>query len=183
MRYVQCITGLKPAGAERIVSNLGRGLKRKGHEVFVISLQPIPEDSIIVRELRKENIEIRSLNVSKTAPWRILQLRSILKKIAPDIVHSHLIHANITSRINFIYPLINTVHIAERRKRKWWHFLIDKLTIQYCEVQTAVSYAVRNYHSNKIKQEKESMPVIYNGIDPIAPFTKEEKEGKKTTRH
>lgn len=173
MKIVQVITELRSAGAERIVLELTKGLVKRGHEVHVISLLPTSYESNIVCELQKINIPIYSLRLKKYTLWRIFGLRKLLKKIAPDIVHSHLIHANLTARLNSFakdYKLINTVHIAEKRRGKWWHFFADRLTFRLCDAMTVVSHAVQKFHSSKIGIKPEDLPVIYNGVDNITPL-------------
>lgn len=167
MRIVQVTTELRPAGAERIVLELSRGLQQSHHDVTVISLLKIPENSVIVQELRSLNIEVLSLNMNKLCLWRIFQLRSILHKIQPHIVHAHLIHANIVTRLNAWrrkYLLVNSVHIAEKRAGKQWHFACDRLTLHSCDCMTAVSQAVQNFHAKKLGISPTRLPVIYNGI-------------------
>jgi glycosyltransferase involved in cell wall biosynthesis len=182
MKIVQILTELRPAGAERIVTDLCECLKKNGHETTVVSLLEPPEKSIILDELRENSVKIISLGLKKTAPWRAFKLKKIIDEIDPDIVHSHLIHRNLIARIclrNRKYKLVNTVHIAERRKGKWWHFTLDKLTGKLCDVQTAVSRAVRDFHSEKTGRNPESMPVIHNGIKKPASFDKTQIDALK----
>lgn len=178
MKIVQVTTELRPAGAERVVTELSKGLLERGHEVAVVCVRPLPDQSVIIDELREVGVEIIRLDVTKTAPWRALRLRSVLRRINPNVVHSHLIHANLAARLAAIggrdYALINTVHIAERRPSRFWHFWLDRLTIGLCERQTAVSKAVRDFLSSKIGKPPDETPVIYNGIAPPTPLTNEE---------
>ena len=288
MKIIQLITELYPAGAEKVLLNLSRELKKCGHNISVISLQPLPEKSDIVDDLIEANIPVASLNVTKFTPWRIFRLVKILKQqtrgqraeekgknvketsrlllkrrdavftiIASEekkdrletidqklhtkeklrsenvetqnfaskkntakavnshnqqpatsnqqpitdqsstsniqhstfniqhseiVLHAHLIHANLVSRIVSLfvnkntlgYKIINTIHIAEKRTSKWWHFSLDKLTFRLCDVQTAVSEAAQQYHAEKIGISPEKIPVIYNGIVPPKHLNKEE---------
>ena len=211
MKIIQLITELHPAGAEKVLLNLSRELKKRGHDVSVISLQPLPKKNTdIVDDLLEANIPVKSLNVTKFTPWRIFRLVKVLKREIVEnsdhqptinnqqnpyvlhskskiqnpkaVLHSHLIHANLASRLaslflnknTFDYRIINTIHIAEKRKSKWWHFFLDKLTFRLCDVQTAVSEAAQKYHAEKIGVSPEKIPVIYNGIVPPKHLNKEE---------
>ena len=98
MKILQFITELTPAGAERVVCELSKELVIRNNEVLVLSLMPLPKNEAIVDELRSSQIEVQSLNVTKTAPWRICVIRRVIKEFRPDIVHSHLIHPNIIAR-------------------------------------------------------------------------------------
>jgi len=184
MKIVQVITELKPAGAERIVSLLSRGLKKAGHEVSVISLKALPSNREIVEELERSGISVYSLEMTRTTPYRVFRLKDILEEIRPDVVHSHLFHANIASRFAACaggrkYALINTVHISERRKNRRWYFWLDRLTFNMCDVHTAVSSATAAYHALKLGVSPGVIRVVHNGINPSAPLKKEDVERLK----
>ena len=170
MRVVQVITELRPAGAERIVADLCAALKAKGHAVTVVALMPLPESSPIVDELRAAGVDALSLNVRKCSPWRMLRLRHVLWALGgADIVHAHLIHANLASRLSSFgrrHKLVNTVHIAERRRKCWWHFVLDRLTLFLADVETVVSKSARDYHAARLGVPPERLPVIHNGVKP-----------------
>ncbi|MCP4181562.1 MAG: glycosyltransferase [bacterium] len=181
MHIVQVITELKPAGAERILANLSICLKEKGHKVTVISLKPLPENRAIVDELFSNNIPILSLNLTKLTPWRILKLNKLISKLTSPttsypsssnpqslIVHSHLMHANLICRLNKMlgrdFKLLNTVHIAEKRKSRFWYFKLDSLTFKKCDHVNAVSKAARNHHALKLNIDHRKISIVYNGI-------------------
>ena len=161
------------------MANLSKGLKKRGHEVVVISLQCLPPYSNLVEELQETRIPIVSLGISKKTVWRMRKLGYYIRMLQPDIVHAHLIHANIASRLmlqNRPCKLINTVHIAEKRKGKSWHFWLDRLTYSQCDRQTCVSNAVRDFHAKKIGVPKREMSVIYNGIEPPKSLAADERQ-------
>jgi glycosyltransferase involved in cell wall biosynthesis len=170
MKIVQVITELRPGGAERVLVELCAGLRRRSHEVTVVSVLPLPQESVIIHDLLEHDVGIESLELNKSTPWRIFRLKALIRRLRPDVVHSHLIHANLATRLNVFgaqYKLINTVHTMESRKSKSWYFFLDHLTLRLCNVQTAVSEAARDFHAAKMHVKPKSMPVIYNGI--VAP--------------
>ena len=169
MKIVQVITGLFAGGAERVVADLSVGLRTRGHEVTLISLQPLPLSSPALAALRSAQVPVQSLGLTRTTPWRLFALGRLLRQLSPELVHAHLIHANLASRLatprqRRPWLLVNSVHIAERRPGKSWHFLLDRQTLSRCDVQTAVSAAVRDFHAARLGVPAESMPVLYNGI-------------------
>jgi glycosyltransferase involved in cell wall biosynthesis len=179
MRILQVITELRPGGAERVVADLSAGLVARGHEVRVTALKPLPAASPILTDLAVANVPVSSLNLTAVAPWRLWRLRRALAAWQPDVVHAHLVHANLCSRLASPAPprpwrLVNTVHICERRPGKQWHFLADRWTYGRCDVQTAVSQAVRDFHAARIRVRPACLPVIYNGIRPPGMLTPEQ---------
>ncbi len=178
LKILQVITSLYPGGAEIMLANLCHGLKELGREVQVVSLLPLPESSFVMARLKTADIGIASLNVTKFTPWRFLGLAAKVKEYAPDVIHSHLFHANISTRINRCCrfgALLNTVHTMEMRPRRQWYYTVDKLTAGMCDMQNAVSCAARDFHAKKCGIAPLDIPVVYNGINTPTPLTEEER--------
>ncbi|MFH0911510.1 MAG: glycosyltransferase, partial [Planctomycetota bacterium] len=94
-------------------------------------------------------------------------LRRLIRDEKPDLIHTHLFHATVIGRLASLrsrIPTVATVHIAERRKRPW-HFRLDRWTRFRCRAWTAVSAAVADFHARKAKIPRERFEVIHNGID------------------
>lgn len=177
MHIIQLTTELRLAGAEKVILELTGALVKRGHEVTVVSLQAEPQDlnHSIIPELKALGVRVVSLGLSKFSFYKIFGLRSLLKQLKPDLIHAHMIHSNLLSRFfspkNI--PIVNTVHIAERRSSKKWHFLLDRWTFSRKVTQTCVSQAVAEHHSGKIGVDVEKLPVVYNGITYPAKLTEE----------
>lgn len=167
MNVVQVMTELRPAGAERVVADLSLGLLERGHHVQVVSLLARPPESRILDELEAAHVPVHSLGVSRGAPWRGSRLQSLLASLRPELVHSHLFHPNLLTRLapkNRTWALVNTVHVAERRRWRGWQFVLDRWSQHRSDAVTAVSVAVRNQLAERTRVAPETIPVIYNGI-------------------
>lgn len=177
MRIVELLTELGPSGTERLVLTLCEGLSAAGHDVCVVSLKPIPEESFVVQGLRRSGIRIRSLELEKARPWRALGLGRILREVQPDVVHAHLFHPSLLSRLPWRAPgfrVVNTVHVAERRPTKRWYFLLDRLTRSRCDVMTGVSESVARFHANQIGCPERALRVVKNGVPASTPLDRVE---------
>lgn len=177
MKILQLITELTPGGAERVVADLSVGLTSSGHDLLAVSIKPEPANRAILDDLAAGGITVEFLNVTKYTPWRISRLGGVIKSFSPDIVHAHLIHANLLSRLFAEYDgfgLVNTVHTSERRSGKWWHFELDRRSLDPRLVQTAVSRAARDFHTAKLGVKPETMPVIYNGVPSVPKMSETE---------
>lgn len=182
---VQVITELEPAGAERVLANLSIELKSRGFGVTVISLQREPSVMTIVDELTNNGIEVLFLNFTKISPWRVFRLKGLIAKIKNDrissgiVVHSHMMHANLACRFaKFIgqkFNLINTLHIAEKRPNQKLMFFFDKMTLNLCNIFTAVSKAAGNWHASKLGCQSDLLATVYNGIKLPAVLANEKK--------
>lgn len=96
MKVLYIITGLGMGGAEHVVVNLADKIALRGHQV---KLAYLTGNALVLPN--NPNIEVISLNVNsiKDLPNAYLYLRRVIKKFEPDIVHSHMFHSNILSRL------------------------------------------------------------------------------------
>lgn len=171
MKIVMVLTELGPGGAERVTADLGAALVEQGHECTVLSLAPPPSYSYIPDKMRENGVRPVYLNGKKSAPWSLLRrLKRVLREERPDVVHSHLIHPNILSRLALLgsdTPLVNTIHIAERRRGMKGLFLLDRLTVSRADAITAVSDAAARFHEKACGLPDNTIRTIYNGVDPV----------------
>lgn len=114
MRLMYIITGLSTGGAEVSLVEISNEALRLGHEVLIISLtNPSPD---FVRRFDKR-IRILTINL-RSKYYAILSLykfNGIMRSYNPDIVHSHMIHANLFAALCKLIgiikqPLIATAH-------------------------------------------------------------------------
>src|ERR1700734_1514126 len=96
MRILLVITGLGMGGAERQVVDLADAFAELGHVVVLAYLTGPVQLHPISRTVR-----VVPLNMSKH-PWgagRALRtFAGLVNEFRPDIVHSHMVHANLFSR-------------------------------------------------------------------------------------
>lgn len=156
-------TGLKMGGAERQVIELAKVFK-KNHTVIIISLTSGCYYSA-------DDIPVFFLNISKTNIFSILEgffkYIKIIKKTKPDVVHAHMVGANIFTRVARLffnkYAHISSAHSIEEGGKivTFLYRATDFLTDLTTNVSPA---AVEKYIKNGlVKQNK----IIYmpNGID------------------
>jgi glycosyltransferase involved in cell wall biosynthesis len=143
-RLLLLITTLTFGGAETQVIRLAIELTRRGWLVRIVCLI---DPSAYLGQLAEEQIEVLSLGMPRGVPdpraiWR---LRRIIRSFRPDIVHSHMVHANLLGRFTRLFcrmpALISTAHNLQERSEKGgatWHkellyrvtdFLADRTTI------------------------------------------------------
>ena len=175
MRIAQVITSLGHGGAERVVTDICRAASARGDAVLAVSLRPLPPPGAdaLVCELRTAGVTVTALGVTKTAPWRIWRLRQVLTAWRPDRVHAHLFHAALAARLAATpgqrpWKLLETVHIADRRRGLGWRFWLDRKTLWRCNALVAVSGAARDFHAARLGVAPERIQVIPDGIRPPA---------------
>jgi len=176
VRIVHAIVGLEPFGAETMVATLVEGQWRRGHEAHVATLSKLGADSPLPARIRSTGAEVSTGRLTKSAPWRALDLGRRLAGFRPDVVHAHLFHANLLTRIapgRPRVPLVNTIHNTDRRDFGW-RILADRLTLRRCAAVTAVSAAAASFHARRTGQPPEAVRVIRNGIVPPRTLAKDD---------
>ncbi|WKZ85942.1 glycosyltransferase [Ralstonia pickettii] len=164
MRILLLTTGLKLGGAEQQVAALARQFVALGHAVAVVSLTPgsdvaLPEAvTVVPLEMRKTPLSIMR------ALWR---LRAFVRQWQPDIVHAHMVHANLLARIlaatGDMPPVICTAHSA--REGGGLRMLGYRLTDRWSQLTTHVSPQGRQAMIEAGAVSSARITVVPNGID------------------
>lgn len=96
MKILYIITGLGMGGAEHVVINLADALSVSGHQVKIAYLT----GEALVLPQRSE-IEIISIGMGspKDLIKAYAKLRALVKEMQPDVIHSHMFHANLLARL------------------------------------------------------------------------------------
>ena len=151
LKIVSLITDLDPAGAERVLSDLVCSLIARGHTCDVLSLMVPPHDDCLVDALQTDGARVAFLNATKLDFFVLpFLVRYALQRLEPEIVHSHMMHANLLARFALAgsgIPLVNTIHIADRRRTQGFYFMLDHMSVRNATALTAVSKAALGFHS------------------------------------
>ncbi|HDZ33950.1 MAG TPA: glycosyltransferase [Pseudoalteromonas sp.] len=164
MKVLLVITGLGMGGAEHVVVNMADELTKLGHEVNIVYLT----GSAIVLPVN-DSIQITSLNMSGPRQFisAYLKLRAVVKDFCPDVIHSHMFHATIITRLLRlsikIKKIISTSHNTNEggKARMLAYRMTDRLT----NVSTNVSDDAVNELTRKGAVKKGRMIAIPNGIN------------------
>lgn len=169
MKILYVITGLGMGGAEVVVCNLADKMHDLGHEVKIVLMT----GKILNKP--KNNIEIIHLDMNNIFDFSssYLKMRNIIKLFNPDVIHSHMIHANIFSRLirltTFIPKLICTAHSSnEGGGGRMFAYRVTNFLSDY---NTNVSKKAVDSLIAKGAFTKKNLQCIYNGID-IQKFRK-----------
>jgi len=159
-------TGLNYGGAETQVFHLAKHLKLRGWDVYIVSILP---PKAYVEELESMKIQVLTLNVKSKIQFLspIIKLSNIISQIRPNILHAHMVHANILGRLVRLFVkvpvLISTAHniIEGGRIREWGYRLTDFL----CDLTTQVSQAGLDRYVKVKAVPQNKIRVVPNGVD------------------
>ena len=187
-RVVLLTTNLARGGAETQVAGLAQGLKRRGWEVSVISML---EPTAFQEELAASGVAVFSLSMRPgvASPRGLIRLLALLRRLRPQVVHSHMFHANLLARLaRLFYPapvLISTLHsIAESGRESGKIKGRDRLyraTDSLADVTVAVCKAVADRHLGAAAVSKKRLRMIPNGVD-VRVFRPDAERRERTRR-
>jgi glycosyltransferase involved in cell wall biosynthesis len=165
MKTLLVITGLGVGGAERLVTALAERFVAEGHEVVLVRFHGEAEIRPSDPRVRLENLRMRRSPLGVLAA--ILRLRRLILTFRPDVVNTHLVHANILGRLlRLITPmprLVTSAHNTneEGRARMWAYRATDRLA----DMSTNVSQEAVEAFEAQGAVKPGRMVAIHNGID------------------
>lgn len=152
-------------GAENQVCLLADQLAKLGHDITLISLGT----SLEVKP-NSNKVKLRQLSMKKNPISFFInyfKLRKIIKMISPDVVHSHLFHANIICRLlkmtMKIKKLISSSH--SRYEGGVVRMFIYRVTQCLSDIVTNVSLDASNELLKRRVVTVNKLITVYNGID------------------
>jgi len=163
-KILHVITGLGMGGAERVVADLADGMYAAGHRVTIVYLT-----GPAITLPHNHNVTVVGLGMRNRrdmfgALWR---LRRIIKAVHPNVVHAHMFHAIILTRIVRVFVkiprLVGTVHSSV--DGGWGRTLTYKITQFLGDYLTNVSQEATEKFTKSGAAKKNSMITIANGID------------------
>lgn len=175
LRILLVSTSLEIGGAETQTYLLARELALRGHAVELVTMID-PVD--YVSDLADRGVPLISLKMRRGIPnpMAIMRLRSVISRFKPQVVHSHMVHANLLTRLTRAvakFPvLISTAHNLNEGAgwREWAYRITDPLSTLTTNVApVAVAHFVERgmVPAHKIR-------FVANGID-LAPYGSDEK--------
>lgn len=96
MKILYVITGLGLGGAEKVVCDLADQMVKNGHTVKIAYLTG---GKLVTPKSSDIEIIYLALNGINSFISASVKYRKLLKKFQPDVVHAHMVHANIFARL------------------------------------------------------------------------------------
>ncbi|WP_444634910.1 glycosyltransferase [Cupriavidus oxalaticus] len=164
MRIMLLVTCLQLGGAEQQVAALAREYVALGHRVSVVSLLPGSEVAL------PDCVEAVMLTMRKT-PLSLLaalmQVRRFVLQWRPDVVHAHMIHANLFARmLSRLCPVPATICTAHSFfEGGSLRMLAYRLTDHWSDLTTHVSDEGRQVMIASRAAPAQRIIVVPNGID------------------
>lgn len=164
MKILFLITGLGGGGAEKVVVDLAMRMANLGHQVKIAYLK----GEVVVQpdsgDIELINLGLESISQAKLA---YKNYKNLLERFEPDVVHAHMVHANIFARIarkfTPVQKLICTAHSNNEGGKA--RMLAYRLTHRLADVTTNVSQSASLSFEELGAVPKNGIITVYNGID------------------
>jgi len=153
-------------GAEVQVFLLASELKRRGHDVTLVSMR---DPEAFEPELMQLGIPLYSLTMQRGVgdPRALFRLARVVRECRPDVVHSHMVHANLLSRLSRLLvriPVqISTAHNFSEGAR--WREIAYRLTDALCDLTTNVCVRCVEHFVEVGAAPKHRIRYMPNGLD------------------
>jgi glycosyltransferase involved in cell wall biosynthesis len=173
-------TSMGMGGADQQLLAAAQELRSRGHDVFLVSLTPLGQ---MGREARARGIRTESLEMPRgiADPRGLLRLARLVREWRPEVVHSHMVHANFMARalrvLVRIPVLISTIHSLHEGGRL--RMAVYRSTNRLVDRMTIVSEAAAERFVSEGIVPRELLTVVPNGVDierfqNVAPTARQE---------
>lgn len=166
------ITTLRFGGAETQLVRLSTELKARGWEVAVACMIA---PSSHTETLEQHGIPVYSLGMNRGVPdpRALLRLAKLIRKFNPDVLHAHMVHANLLGRLTrLICPIpvvVCTAHNLRETSEKggptWHKELLYRLTDSLADRTTIICNAAYYRYIRTKAVPKAKLQMIPNGVD------------------
>jgi glycosyltransferase involved in cell wall biosynthesis len=179
MRLLFLSTTMGMGGADQQLLTMVEALRARGHEVMIVSLTPLGPMGLEARQL---GIATESLGMRRGVadPRGLVRLARRVRSWRPDVLHSHMVHANLLARaVRLIAPvpaLVSTIHNVYDGGRL--RMAAYRLTNGLVDQMTIVSQVAADRYIAERIIPKELLRVFPNAVDSerfrsVPPGTRE----------
>jgi glycosyltransferase involved in cell wall biosynthesis len=166
MRILLLSTSMGMGGADKQLLSAAQEMRSRGHEVLIVSLTTLGPMGLEARTL---GIPTESLEMPRGVPdpRGLLRLARLVRTWKPDVLHSHMIHANLMARVLRLFvplpAMVSTIHNIYEGGPLW--MAAYRLTNGLADHMTIVSQAAADRFIAESIVPSRLLRVIPNGVD------------------
>ncbi len=179
MRVMFLSTSMGMGGADQQLLSAAELMRAQGHDVFIVALCELGPMGL---DARSRGIRTETLGMPRGVPdpRGLIRLVRLVRTWKPDVLHSHMVHANLMARVLRLFApvpvLISTIHNIYEGGPLWMaayrisNGLVDHMTI--------ISEAAADRFVTEGIVPRELLTCVPNGVDTerfrqVAPETRE----------
>ena len=167
IKILYVITSLGLGGAEKLLLSYLKNLDEKKYSLYVCCFREKPDDLIVEMSIYAEIINLKIKN--KFNPITIIHISDLIRKIKPDIIHTHLfqprVYTTIANLFNKHSKLITQKHSIVNPKKHSIFILFEMISIRMNKKVIAISESVKKSLINYEFVPRNKIFVLPNCID------------------
>jgi glycosyltransferase involved in cell wall biosynthesis len=150
-------------GSERHLLTLLPALAERGADVLFVGLDdPDWDAEPFYRELAVDSVRLRAPR--DLDPALLLSLRRALRRLQPDVVHTHLVHADVYGALAARGPLVSTKHNDDRfRMGPFRH--VERVLARRAARVIAITEALARFNVERVGLPASKVEVVHYGLD------------------
>jgi glycosyltransferase involved in cell wall biosynthesis len=166
VRILLLSTSMGMGGADKLLMTAAQAMQSHGHSVRIVSLTALGPMGLQAQSL---GIPTESLNMPRGLPdpRALVRLIRLAHSWKPDVVHSHMVHANLMARVLRLFvrvpALVSTIHNINEGGRA--RMLAYRLSNGLVDHMTIVSEAAADRFVSEGIVPRRLLTVIPNGVD------------------
>lgn len=172
MKVTHVIKATRISGAERHLLILLPALKARGVDVSLLLLEsPAHPVDDMAAALEKAGVPVRRIPIYGHVDWRVIgRLRDALREIQPDIVHTHLIHADLFGTLAAKRARVRTIITSRHNDDNFRRLLpvrtLHRLWWRMTSAGIGISQALTRFCIEVEGAPARKMTTIYYGLTP-----------------
>ena len=162
--HVHRIRGI--GGSERHLLTLLPALAAHGIDLVFVGLDdPASDPEPFYRELEVDRVRLSSpRDVDPKLGW---QLRGVLRRLGPDLVHTHLVHADVYGALGAgRAALVSTKHNDDRFRLGPFRY-VERALARRAQRVIAISESLRRFCVRGVGLPPEKVEVVHYGLDAL----------------
>ena len=166
MKILFLSTSMGLGGADQQLLSGAQVLRTRGHDIRIVSLTPLGPMGL---EARSQGFATESLEMRRGVPdpRGLARLVRQVRAWKPDVVHSHMVHANLMARaLRVLVPVpvvVSTIHNIYEGGPLW--MAAYRLTNRLVDHMTIISEAAAERFIGERIVPKDMLTVVPNGVD------------------
>jgi glycosyltransferase involved in cell wall biosynthesis len=158
------------SGSERHLLALLPALRARDIDVAMVGLTEEPGGAEFIDAFRSVGVDTRAVPAGPDLnPRAVTGIMRVINDVRPDIVHTHLVHADLHGLIAALVrrvPSVSSIHDPPPFFDRWQSRLVAQLAGRLARERIAISHDVERVIAAKHLGRPGHVTVIHYGIDP-----------------
>ncbi len=168
VKVLYLITGLHVGGAEKLLLAQLRCIDRARFDPVIVTMA----GGALIAEFQRSGVRVHDLAIRHARDvGAVFRLMAIIRQERPDILHTHLFHADLLGRLvgpwARVPAIVTTLHMLEAPRHRWWCNPINRWFSRYNTAIIAISDEVKQGFVREQGLDDSKVHIIPNAVEPM----------------